>query len=450
MIDKIKLHTKHRALLFLLTVSLFISPFSLITTGADDSETICPSSSKAYAVYLYNTETDSALFEKNIHKKISPASTVKLMTAMVAFDKIGDINKKVTLTEPMLGDVKSNTMKLNIGENIKISDLFAGLVCSGYNDAANALAVISCGSVSTFVTAMNKKAEDLGATDTVYVDPTGIDDSAQTTAYDTMLIAKAFMAYEHLLKLSQSPMLELSSTNMSEARNLSNRNALISNRSGSKYLNSSAIGMNAGMTSGGGYCVVTAMKQEDMTYICVVMGAKYDDDIDTVYSYVVANELLSYINKNLGYRTVLESSEEICSLPITGAAINKKSVSVIAKEDVRVYLPSSYNEGEAFCVSYVYNKDRLIAPVAKGDPVGKIVVRYLDNIVFVTDLVAAEDVPRSGFMYSIERIRGAVFSRGSLASLICFALLFLGHLCIDQSGAFFRRKRTRKNIKRYR
>lgn len=450
MIKKNKLHIKHIALLFLLTICFSITPFSLIVMGENDSGIDCQSSSKAYAVYLYNIETDSALFEKNIHKKISPASTVKLMTAMVAFDKIGDISKKVTLTEQMIGDVKSNTMKLNIGENIKISDLFAGLVCSGYNDAANALAVISCGSVSAFVSAMNKKAEELGALDTVYVDPTGIDDSAQTTAYDTMLIAKTFMAYEHLLTLSKSPTIELSSTNMSEARTLSNRNAMISNRSGSKYLNSSALGMNAGMTSGGGYCVVTAMKQEDMTYICVVMGAKYDDENDTVYSYVVANELLSYINKNLGYRTVLESSEEICSLPVTGAAINKKSVSVIAKEDVKVYLPSSYNEGEAFSVSYIYSKDKLIAPVAKGDSVGKIVVRYRDNIVFVTDLVAAEDVPRNGFMYSMERIRGVVFGRGSLASLICFALLFLGRICIYQSGAFFRRKRIRKNIKRYR
>ena len=119
MIKKNKLHIKHIALLFLLTICFSITPFSLIVMGENDSGIDCQSSSKAYAVYLYNIETDSALFEKNIHKKISPASTVKLMTAMVAFDKIGDISKKVTLTEQMIGDVKSNTMKLNIGENIR-------------------------------------------------------------------------------------------------------------------------------------------------------------------------------------------------------------------------------------------------------------------------------------------------------------------------------------------
>lgn len=445
------LHIKNKTLLFLLATCICFSLLPFSVSGSDDTSIIeISNSSKAYAIYLYNVNNDSAIFEKNVYKKISPASTVKLMTAIVAYENISDIDQSVIITDKMIGDVKSNTMKLQIGEKIKIADLFAGLVCSGYNDAANVLAVISSGSVTDFVNAMNAKACELGALDTLYVDPTGIDDSAQTTAFDTMLIAKEFMSYDYLLATSSSTSIVVPKTNMSEARTLYNRNAMISNRSGSRYLNSCAIGMNAGMTSGGGYCVVTSMKQEDMCYICVVMGAKYVEDTDTVYSYVIAGELLTYIDENLGYMTVLSTDEELGSLPIIAAKTNKTEVSLSANEDIRVYLPYNYLETKDFKISYVYFNDELTAPVTKGDVVGKIIVRYKDDIVCVKDIIVNEDVPRNSFLYTMKRIRNVVFSRGAVATLICFAILISGYIIIEHNKTFYRRKRFRKNINKYR
>ena len=187
-----------------------------------------------------------------------------------------------------------------------------------------------------------------------------------------------------------------------------------------------------------------------MTYICVVMGAKYDEDSDTVYSYVIANELLSYISKHLGYRTVLRSKDEITSLPLLGGTINKTSFSVIAKEDVRVYLPSDYLESGDFNISYVYNKNKLVAPVYTGDTVGKIVVRYGTDIILVTDMVVAEDVPRNRFMYAVERTRSLVFGRGFIAAIICFVVLFACHIVFERGRFYSRRKRIKKSISRYR
>ena len=230
-----KLNIATKTLLLLLVVCLCFPAF-VIKTEAYGIEVPCPSSSKAYAVYLYCVEDSSALFDKNSDKKISPASTVKLMTALVAYDKIENKDAFVTLTEEMIGKQESNVMKLQVGEKIRIRDLFAGLVCSGYNDAANALAVIASGSVEAFVEHMNEKAQEIGATSTVYVEPTGIDDGAQTTAYDTMLVAKEFMNRALLMELSAAPSCDVSNTNKSSARTLYNRNALISNRTSTKYL----------------------------------------------------------------------------------------------------------------------------------------------------------------------------------------------------------------------
>lgn len=437
-----------KTLLFLLSVCICAPIFVLCAKGAEEHNIPCKSSSKAYAIYLYNLEKDSILFEQNSDKKISPASTVKLMTAMTAYDNIKDLNKTVTITEQMIAETSGNMMKLKTGENIRIKDLFAGLVCAGYNDAAKALAVIACGSVQQFVEAMNAKAVAIGATDIKYVDPTGIDDSAQTTAYDTMLVAKAFMSNEFLFELSSSPTYEIPKTNVSDVRALYNRNAMISNHTGSKYLNSRAIGMNAGMTSGGGYCAVTSMKNDDMTYICVVMGGAYDEDSDTIYSYVVANELLNYVAKNLGYRVILKANEEINSLPVVGADIKTKEVAVTVKEDVKVYLPTDYLESDLFKVSIVYSKERIVAPVSKNDIVGKVIVRYNDEIISVNNIVVADEISRDNFMYAMEVIRGGLFGRGFIAGALCFIILLGGYIWINYENHSY--KRRRKNINMYR
>ena len=444
---KIKFNIATKTLLLLLAFCVCF-PALLLEVDAIGADVPCPSSSKAYAVYLYCIEENSALFDKNSDKKISPASTVKLMTAIVAYDNIKDVNATVTITEEMLGGTESNIMKLKVGEKIKIKDIFAGLVCSGYNDAANALVVIACGSISRFVEAMNAKASTLGMNNTCYVDPTGIDDAAETTAYDTMLVAKEFMKSDFLIELSSSPSYELSATNLSSARTLYNRNALISNRTTSKYLNSAAKGMNAGMTSGGGYCVVTSAKKDDRTYICIVMGASYDEESDNVYSYVVANELLDYINKNLGYRVLIEAESEIRQFSIVGARIDTESVSAIITEDVKAYLPSNYAESGLLKISYVYFKEELVASVSKGDVVGNVIVSYADEILTVSEIVIAEDVERNDFIYSLWFTKKVLSSRSFITAAISFAFILLGYLFIYPQFLMVRRKK--RNVSKYR
>lgn len=442
-----KFNIATKTLLLLLAFCVCFPAFSP-EAGAYDVDIQCESSSKAYAVYLYCIEEDEVLFDKNSDKKISPASTVKLMTALVAFDMLKDINATVTITSEMLGDVKSNIMKLEVGENIKIKDIFAGLVCSGYNDAANALAVIAGGSVSRFVELMNEKAASLGAFDTVFVDPMGIDDAAQTTASDVMKIAKEFMSRELLMELSSSPSYEVSATNFSGARTIYNRNAMIYNRSTSKYLDSNACGMNAGMTSGGGYCVVTSTQKDDRTYICVVMGASYDDDTDTVYSYVVASELLRYVKKNLGYRTIVEAGYDIRSLDVVGASIKIDSVSVSAAEDIKIYLPANYDDGDRMKVSYVYYSEELIAPIAKGDVVGRIIVSYDNEIIAVSDIVVNEDIERDNFMYMLAMTKNFAYSRGLVAAVVCFVLLLTAYVFIYPR--IRQKRRKRRSVSQYR
>ena len=396
---------------------------TVLAASRSSSHVTCSNSDKAYAIYLYNSTTGKALFDQNSDKLIAPASTVKLMTALVTFDTLSDVNN-VTVTQKMVDGLEGNLLGLKVGENISVKDLLIGLVCGGYNDAAQALAIASYGSVDAFVAEMNKKAAELGAAYTTYKEPTGIDDSAQTTARDTAIIAEAFMNNATLSEYSSLPSYEISATNKSEKRHIYNRNALISAYTGSTYLNANAIGMNAGMTSAGGYCVVTGIRNGGMSYVCVVMGATYGKESNTIYSYKIANELLKQISR-LDLRTVISQNETVGEIPIEGAKLDKKTVAVRPATDVTAYLPADYETSGKLEYDYVYSKESIIAPVKEGDTVGKVVVSYEDEIVSVCDLVIAEDVERDAIIYALFLIRSFITNRVFILIVLSFVLMLI-------------------------
>lgn len=425
-------------------ILLLIHLMSVSASAASVGDISCSNGDKAYAIYLYNVTEGKALYEQNIDKSISPASTVKLMTALVALDRIHDIKKEVTITQNMIEGMETNVMKLAVGESISYENLLIGLVCGGYNDAAQALAVATCGSVEAFVSKMNEKAQTLGAINTVYKEPTGIDDSAKTTAYDTMLVAREFMKSETLVSFSSLPSYKIPATNKSDERQIYNRNALKSSYSTINYLNPNAIGMNAGMTSGGGYCVVTGAANGDVKYVCVVMGARHVADSNTTYSYVIANELIAQIKK-FDARPVLSVEDELGTLPIEGASLNKESVALRPAKDLTAYLPEEYESSGLLEYTYVYSVDKVVAPVKEGAVVGKIIVSYDGEQVGVCDMVIAETVEREFIIYALFVIRSFLGSRLFILILISFVvLLFVKFVIIDRP----RRKKSRY-VKRF-
>ena len=185
-----------------------------------------------------------------------------------------------------------------------------------------------------------------------------------------------------------------------------------------------ALGMNAGVTYGGGYCVVTGIVNGDMSYICVVMGAQHDSEKNTIYSYVIANELLSQVSR-LGYREVISSNNKIGELPVKGSSINKQTVSIRAQSTVYAYLPDDYATSGALDYKYVYYDDHMVAPIRSGDIIGKIVVSYGDEIVATGNIIASEDVERSNIVYVIYLIREGITSRAFVFILISFVFLVI-------------------------
>ena len=153
--------------------------------GADVSA-LSVSAKSAVLIDFYSGDV---LFEKNASQRLSMASTTKIMTAICAIEN-ADLSEVVTVDKRAVG-VEGSSMYLGYGEKITVENLVYGLMLSSGNDAAVALALHVSGSVENFARLMNDTAEKIGAVNTSFKNPNGLDEEGHyTTAYDLAMITR--------------------------------------------------------------------------------------------------------------------------------------------------------------------------------------------------------------------------------------------------------------------
>ena len=217
---------------------------------------------------------------------IYPASTIKLLTALTVLD-IAKPEEKVRLgTEIYIPPLDASRAGLEYGMTLTVRDLLEGLLLPSGADAAYALGVY-CGrklennsqlsyneSVASFIAAMNRKAEALGAWNTTVKNVVGLDDSAQrTTAEDILRIAKVFLDQPVLAEICGLAESRIASEE-GKIVSLSNTNKMLHPES--VYFNGRIKGVKTGTTSRAGNCLVSVFTVGDYRYLCVVMHSSYD------------------------------------------------------------------------------------------------------------------------------------------------------------------------------
>ena len=335
--------------LFKVIVAFFSSLFFLFhifSSVAVASVESFPEITGASHAYVYNFESNKVVFSKGAGDvKIAPASTVKIMSGLVALEYLSDRQDEyVTLTKEMLQGVEGYTVNLSYGETLKIKDLLYGLICGGGNDAAIAIAVICAGSVEEFVNKMNDTAAAFGMKDTFYTNPTGIDDpKMRTTLNDTVIISKKAIDNELFVKMSSANSHSYTLKNSGETRTVANRNGLISSYSAIGYQNKKVKGLNAGMTDAGGYCVSAYAESGQDSYLCIIMGG-IETSSGKIMSYTNANLLLSYYFSNYTYTKIAEKNDSVgeitveLALPTNGG--QAVVVDCIIENDIYAFAPS--------------------------------------------------------------------------------------------------------------
>ncbi len=442
-----KKNNKHAGIpavaLLLAAVLLLLS----LPIGAEETDGgAMPVIDHCIGAYLYNFENDEVLYSVGADERVYPTSTVKLMTGIVAIEELGDdLSKQVTITAEMLSKVAGNNVGLLAGEVVTVEQLLYAMLVNSANDAAMVLAYAACGSVEAFVERMNEKANTLGAYDTYYANPTGMhNDAMVTTVADTAIIAKYAYTLPLFMEIVSTPKYVMEATNLSDYRNIYNRNCLLSKYYNVNYPYPRATGMNAGATTQGGYAICATAEESStgLSYLAIVMGA--DEEDGAIYSYVNAIKLFEWAFQNYDYIEVLSADRIICELPVRLSS-TLDYVTLVPSENIEVYLPTTVDVERDIRYSYNTYADTMDAPIATGEEAGTITVLMGERILGSCTLVTTSSVARSEFLYFLARVRQFSQSRFFIATVVAAVVLSIVYVLLK---AHWREKHIRSRMNR--
>ena len=387
--------------------------------------------------YLYNFENDMVMAEEGIDLPISPSSTVKIMTACIALESGVSMNKTVTITSEMIKGVTGRFMGLKVGERLTFEDLLYATVCGGFNDAAQALAIAACGSMSEFIDKMNSKAKELGMTATIYQNVTGMYHSDMvTTIGDIAILAKHMSQNEYYISMSATKSYSLSSGATCSLTTINNRSTMLASYKGMSNFNTGS--------GNDGDCAVLYYKTKELTYLTIVMNAKSDDSTKN-YAESFSAQLISHAVNDYSKQTILTTQNVVATMPVQ-YSVNASETNLYLESDLSLFLSEEIDVKDDLTYNvYIYG-DELRAPLKSGDAVGELIVS-LDGVVLATiPVVIKTDVERNGFLYFMELMRNYVLGRAFIISLITFAVALALYYFINKQkhNKVYRRRQQNK------
>lgn len=383
-------------LLASILILLFNTNFSyaedLIDSGIlQNTENTTNDNLKIYsdAVILIENQTGKTLYEKNSEQKMYPASTTKILTAILSIEK-GNLNDKVTVSKTAIAQMKPGytSAYLSEGEIISVEDLLKVLLINSANDASNVLAEYISGSIDSFVTLMNEKSKELGCTNTHFVTTNGLhDDNHYTTAKDLAIIARYCMQNETFRKIVSMKKCVIPATNKSEERIYKNTNDLINPTSG--YYYPSCIGIKTGFTSEAKNCLISACSKNGLQVIAVVLGASITENHKSA-RYVDSKTLYDYTYSNYSIQNIAKASSVIETIEVKNATDETKSLDLKLEKDLNVLVNNKDKEN---IKTEIVLKDNISAPIATNSVVGNITY-IVGADKYTINLLASHDVEK--------------------------------------------------------
>lgn len=317
-------------------------------------------------------KTVRTLWEQNADKRRGPASTTKIMTALVAAEKM-PLSAKVTVSKEAVG-VEGSSVYLTEGEVFTLEELLCCTLLESANDAAVAVAVAVGGSIEAFAALMNEKCVELGLVDTHFTNPHGLDDDEHyTTARELGIIAAAALENEALRKIFSTYKMTVAAPD-GGVRLLINHNRLLRSIEG-------CIGVKTGYTKSNGRCLVSAAERDGLRLIAVTLddGNDWHDHtlmLEAGFEAYERVDLYEYVNAVLP------------EIPVTDG--EQSRVRTAMTEKVFVTLPKSGARIECKIDSIT----SLSAPVSRGQDAGEMIFtcggKEIARIPIVTAYAAAK------------------------------------------------------------
>lgn len=405
---------KLKKILITCILLIFILNFSIVYAESETPDII------AEAAILIDSSTEKILYSKNEKEKMYPASTTKILTAILTLENC-NLDDVVTVPYEAISSIPSGyaVAALQAGEQLTVEQLLKVMLVHSANDAANVLAYHVSSSIDAFANLMNKKIAELGLKNTHFTNPSGMhDENHYTTAYDLSIIMKYCMKNSTFRTLTGLKSCTIPPTNKYEERVFKTTNELLiyDNRNvESNYYYQYAISGKTGYTTPAKNCLVSVSNKDGLELICVVLSVGlYPNNLSA--KFVDTKSIFEYGYNNYVIRKLREQNAIATQVEISNGTKETKNLDLLIANDINPLI-SQDDINTDFSPEIIVN-DNLVAPISQGQVLGKIVYN-IDGIEYSSDLIASHNVERSDFLSLLIQLFLIIFILYILYKLVC-------------------------------
>ncbi len=398
---------------------------------------------------LIDADTGRVLYEKNADEVVYPASTTKILTAILALENC-NVSDEVPASYAAIMSVPvgGSHAAIQVGETLTVKELLqALLVCSG-NDAANVLAEHIGGSTESFAAMMNTRAKELGCTNSNFANASGLHNSNHhTTARDLAILYKyatdTFPEFNEIVATIRFRLPITDKYNTDDRFYLNSNQLIVPNSSSSSknYYYPYATGGKTGYTKEAKNCLVAGASKDGIDLIVVILGA-VQDDRGVSYRFTDAKTLFDYGFETIVPNTIAETGTTLKTLPVDNSKEKDATVKLQLKEGFSTNINRSdlYNSFEPVLVF----EENISAPITEGDILGT-ATYTIYGTEHTIDLVAGNSVEaKSNIIAGITK-----FIKNTLITVGLLGLLLVIVRAYNKSEARKRRRRRAYNTGRY-
>ena len=389
---------KYKKLLAILLVAIVLAIFlPNVNVFAQDS-----AEPKVYseAALLIDSNTGKILFSKNENEKKYPASTTKILTAILAIENC-NLDDVVTVDYDSIMQVPAGytVAALQVGEQLTVKQLLQVMLIHSANDAANVLAKHVGGSMESFESMMNSKLSEIGCENSHFTNPSGKhDNNHYTTAVDLAKIMNYCIKNDTFKEISSSKYCIIPATNKYEERMYTNSNELLvkdTREISSNYYYPYVIAGKTGYTAEAKNCLVSVAKKDDLQLICVVLGGVRTDD-GLSARFVDSKNLFEYGYNNFILKKIRDTGSIAKQIEVPKATKDTKDLDLITTNEI-IALINQNNLDKEFEPEIILN-DNIEAPITEGDTIGKLTYN-IEGIEYTTNLVASHSVKKDNSLF---------------------------------------------------
>lgn len=414
-----------------------------------------PVTAKAY--YLYNVDTGAVIAESNSDKLMYPASLTKIMTCILALENTEDIEREpvvfpkyveeyLYLYQMQHGAISLGGLRA--GEEMSMKNMLHALMLPSANEAAMIIADHIAGSQEAFADMMNKRAKELGATSTHFVNANGLfDENHTTTAADMAKIAMHATALPHFMEIVSEYVYDSGPTNLHENLHWESTNQMIIPEN--EYYYPGLKGIKTGTLPEAGRCFASMATRNGYTYLLVVMGSDYLDEegnpVPGNSAFRDTQILYDWVFDSFKVKILVEKNKPVAEIPLR-LSMDQDFVKLMTADRFSSLV---YYNVEASSVAIIPEiPDYIEAPVRKYDKIGEASLMLSGTEIGRVDLLSADTVEASKMLVLWEQIKSITRSFWFKFTVIFVPLLITAYIIMMISRNRRRRERSYKPRRR--